>query len=62
MTSKIQADENEDEYDENSVFNRLFDGKDPAPRENSRRRLDRIFKTAKTPFEPIDVAEFLPTY
>lgn len=58
MTSKI----GESDYDENCVFNRLFEEKNSVARESSRGRLDRIFMAAKTPYEPIDVADFLPIY
>ena len=60
MTSKFNEDEYE--YDENCVFNRLLSETPKTSGASPAQRLERIFETTKAPDETINVADFLPIY
>jgi len=51
-----------EEFDEDSVFNRLFSPKKLNSRNTPITRLEHIFADAPTPAEVIDVKDFIPVY
>ena len=58
MASDIPADD----YDENSVFNRIFAEIKRDPNANAASRLERIFAEVETPAETLNVTDFLPSF
>jgi len=58
----MAVDINADDYDEDSVFNRLFAKDKAKPRPNHGDRLEKLFSETKAPEAPINVQDFLPRY
>ena len=49
-------------YDENCVFNRLLQEKNPKPRRSSICNFETIFSNGEGPAQLIKVQDFLPNY